>query len=80
MYKVIKAFEDLQDNRHVYEVGNPFPRKGANVSEERLAELAGNTNRRGEPLIKLVAHKGKSKSEANAEAKQEIQEEAEEKK
>ena len=64
MYKVIKAFEDLQDNRHVYEAGNPFPRKGVNVSEERLAELAGNTNRRGEPLIKLVVHKGAPKDKS----------------
>ena len=80
MYKVIKAFEDLQDNRHVYEAGHPFPRKGVNVSEERLAELAGSTNRRGEPLIKLVAHKGKSKAEQSPEAKQEAKEEAEEKK
>ena len=70
MYKVIKAFTDLQDNRHAYIAGNPFPRKGLTVTEERLAELSTNANRRGEPLIKLVATKGakpKEKDEAKKE-------------
>ena len=39
MYKVIKLFADLQDNNHVYEVGDIFPREGLKVSEARLAEL-----------------------------------------
>ena len=51
MYKVIKFFTDLQDNDHPYDVGEPFPREGMEVSKERLAELSGSDNKRGEPLI-----------------------------
>ena len=62
MYKVIKRFHDLQDVTktkngdvyHEYNVGDVFPRKGKEVSEERIAELAGDGNRQGVPLIVLV--------------------------
>ena len=63
MYKVIKHFTDLQDKDHPYNVGDTFPRKGLNVSAERLAELAGSNNKQGEPLIAEV------KSEKKAPAK-----------
>lgn len=59
MYKVLKYFTDLQDNNYPYEAGDDFPRKGLNVTEERFAELAGNNNRRGEPLIVHVEEKPK---------------------
>lgn len=53
-YKVIHPFFDLQDKeRHTYKVGDPFPYKGE-VSEERVAELTGNKNKLGEPVIELV--------------------------
>lgn len=52
MYKVIKYFMDLQDKNHEYNVGDTFPRKGVKVSDERIKELAGNENKRGEPLIR----------------------------
>lgn len=54
MYKVIKHFCDLQDKNHSYNEGDIFPREGLEVSEERLAELAGSQNRQGTPLIKAV--------------------------
>lgn len=54
MYKVIRFFTDLQDDEHPYDVGNTFPREGIEVTEERLAELAGPSNRQGVPLIELV--------------------------
>lgn len=54
MYKVIKYFTDLHDNDHPYNVGDIFPRSGVTVSDERLAELAGSNNKRGEPLIALA--------------------------
>ena len=62
MYKVIKRFHDLQDATKTkggtvyfeYNVGDTFPRKGREVSEERIAELAGAGNGQGVPLIKLV--------------------------
>ena len=51
MYKVLTYFEDLQDNRHPYNEGDIFPREGLNVSEERLAELSSEKNKRKEILI-----------------------------
>lgn len=62
MYKVIKFFVDLQDNNHPYNVGDAFPRKGLEVTEERLAELAGSDNKQGVPLIELVEKKRTRKS------------------
>ena len=62
MYKVIKLFADLQDNNHVYKVGDEYPRKGLQVSEDRIAELAGSNNKQGTPLIaeeKPAAQKAK---------------------
>lgn len=51
MSKVIIAFADLQDDGHIYNVGDEYPRAGVTVSEERLEELASNRNRRGVALI-----------------------------
>lgn len=59
MYKVIKYFEDLQDNNRPYNVGDKFPHEGLSVSEERLAELAGSENKQGVPLIKRVVTRKK---------------------
>lgn len=63
MYKVLKAFTDLQDNNYVYEEGSEYPRKGSDPSEERIAELSGKKNLQGIPLIKEVkARKRKKKT------------------
>ena len=51
MYKVIKHFVDLQDNNYRFNVGDEFPRKGAEVTLGRIDELAGNYNKQGVPLI-----------------------------
>ena len=59
MYRVIKAFTDLQDNNHAYSVGDTFPHNGVEVGAERIAELASDKNRRGVPLIEKVAGKKK---------------------
>lgn len=54
-YKVIAFFTDLQDDNRPYNVGDTFPHVevGYCVSESRLAELSGNENKRGMPLIQL---------------------------
>ena len=70
MYKVIKRFHDLQDVTktksgdvyHEYNVGDTFPRKGKEVSEERIAELAGDGNRQGLPLIELARDAAESET------------------
>lgn len=54
MYKVIKTFADLQDNGHIYALGDTFPRNGKKVSAERLTELASAKNKLKTPLIKEV--------------------------
>lgn len=54
MYKVIKHFIDLHDNDHSYNEGDIFPRKGVDVSEERIKELAGSDNKQHTPLIELM--------------------------
>lgn len=61
MYTVIKFFTDLRDNNRAYNVGDAFPHveAGYPVSEERLAELAGNENKQGVPLIAFVEEKPK---------------------
>lgn len=54
MYKVIEYFTDLQDNGYAYNSGDTFPREGLEVSEERIAELAGSKNKRRKPLIEEI--------------------------
>ena len=54
MYKVIKFFTDLQDNKHPYHEGETFPREGVEVTPERLKELSSKKNKRGVALIKEV--------------------------
>lgn len=51
MYRVVNFFVDLQDDEHPYEVGDVFPRRGKDVTKERLRELLSSDNRRGMPLI-----------------------------
>ncbi len=53
-YEVIKNFVDLQGDNHLYRVGDPFPYNGADVSEERIDELASDKNRCGIALIKSI--------------------------
>ena len=54
MYVVVKAFTDLKDGCHIYHSGDIYPREGAFVTDDRIAELAGNDNRMGYPLITEV--------------------------
>lgn len=54
MYKVLRYFTDLQDNNHPYKAGDEFPRKGLNVTAERLKELSTAKNRRGIPVIEEI--------------------------
>jgi hypothetical protein len=55
MYKVIRAFKDLEDNNKLYNVGDIFPTAGK--SKERVAYLKSSTNKLGEPVIKYVKSK-----------------------
>ena len=72
MYKVIKSFTDLQDNNYKYDVGDTYPRKGLNVLQSRINELASNKNLQKTPLIEEIPEnveepkKEKKKSVAKA--------------
>lgn len=57
MYKVIKHFIDLQDNNYKYDVGDTYPRKGLNVLQSRINELASHKNKQKTPLIEEIPEK-----------------------
>lgn len=74
MYKVIKHFVDLQDNNHKYDVGDTYPRKGLNVLQSRINELASDKNKQKTPLIEEipeVEEKPKKKSKSVEKADEE---------
>lgn len=50
-YKVICQFIDLQDDNHVYSVGDVYPRAGKQATQKRIDELSSNKNRRRTALI-----------------------------
>lgn len=49
--KVLKAFKDLKDGGHIYQVGDNYPRAGYKPDAKRIAELSGSKNALGEPII-----------------------------
>lgn len=57
MYRVIKHFIDLQDNNYKYDVGDTYPRKGLNVLQSRINELASHKNKQKTPLIEEIPEK-----------------------
>lgn len=61
MYKVVKAFADLQDDNFAYKEGDIYPRKGFDVLPSRIKELATTANRRGIALIKEIGDEPKAK-------------------
>lgn len=52
-YQVIHRFRDLQDNEHIYEVGDKYPRKGRS-NKARVEELSSTGNKIGVPLIEEI--------------------------
>ena len=64
MYEVVEYFEDLQDGMHPYKKGDAYPRKGLEVSEERIRQLSTTNNARNTVFIVKKADK---KSEPAAE-------------
>lgn len=63
-YKVVHRFRDLQDNDHIYKVGDTYPRKEIKIEDvdpERIEELSGTQNKIGEILIKAEKEEVKEK-------------------
>lgn len=52
-----RPWVDLQDNNYEYKQGDVYPRKGLEVSEERIKELSTINNKLGEVLIQKVENK-----------------------
>ena len=50
-YKTTVRFKDSQDKNRVYNIGDKFPATKRKVSEERLDELSGDSNKLGKPVI-----------------------------
>ena len=53
-YIVLSEFADLQDEKHVYGIGDEYPRKGYSPSAERVDELSTGKNLLHKPLIQKV--------------------------
>lgn len=54
MYIVLKNFTDLEDNNHKYTMGEEYPRKGYEPTEERVKALTSGNNKAGIKLLKEV--------------------------
>ena len=48
---------DLQDNNYKYDAGDTYPRKGLNVLQSRINELASHKNKQKTPLIQEIPEK-----------------------
>ena len=57
MYKVLKSFHDLKDNKYFYGKDKEYPRTGYKPTAERITELSGKKNLQGVPLIAKVEKK-----------------------
>lgn len=53
MYRVIKDFTDLKDGKHIYRVGDTYPRKGKST-KKRIEELSTTKNKRKQIYIEKV--------------------------
>lgn len=57
MYRVIVEFADLQDENHVYRVGDKYPHTKRRFAKKRIEELISTNNKIGRPLIEKVEGK-----------------------
>ena len=51
-YRVIRSFHDLQDDMHLYRVGDTYPRAGSQPSAQRITALESGNNAGGKIYIK----------------------------
>lgn len=67
-YRVTRAFYDRQDEMHLYQAGDTYPRSGFVTNEKRIAELAGRRNRLRMQLIEAVAETAEEQKPDETEA------------
>lgn len=58
MWFAVKLFTELQDKDHLCKEGDPFPKEGLEVSEERIKKPSSSNNHQGKPK-----KRGKKKKE-----------------
>ena len=75
MHRVIKAFVDLQDNNYKYDIGATYPRKGLNVLQSRINELASDKNKQKTPLIEEIPKVEEPKKEKKTKSVEKADEE-----
>lgn len=63
MYKVLIRFKD-KNHQVVYEKGDTYPRKGIQVSDERLRELESGDNPLAQAVIEKIEEEKKEEQEA----------------
>ena len=57
MHLVVSEFKDLEDNEHIYNVGDIYPREGINIEDidsKRIKELSTKKNKIGKVLIQEI--------------------------
>lgn len=80
-YTVLSEFADLQDEKHVYGIGDVYPREGYTPTAERVDELCTGKNLLHKPLIQKVedsTHEEEQQPEeitGETEAENEVEEE-----
>ncbi|WP_416149425.1 hypothetical protein ACM26V_00045 [Salipaludibacillus sp. HK11] len=69
MYKVIRSFVDLEDNRRLYEagIGKTYPREGLEPTPERIEALSTSNNKRKKPFIEKVETENDNDNENDGE-------------
>ena len=72
MWRVKTYFEDLQDSRHPYKVGDTYPREGLTPDAARIFELSTDANQRGIPLIEEVQTKAEHVEQEKAESVEDV--------
>ena len=53
-YRSVINWHDLQDDNHVYLIGDEYPRKGLTPTRERIEQLCGRANLAKRPYIVKV--------------------------
>lgn len=64
MFQAKTRFKDLEDEGHIYNAGDPYPRVGYEPTKVRIKNLSSKNNKEKEPVIVQVVKKSvKAKKE-----------------
>lgn len=60
-HKVVRRFQDLKHDGHIYEVGDTYPKTGEKATKARLEELSTEKNKYNQIYIEEVKETPKDK-------------------